>query len=191
MSTHDSIEFSWLLINKFYLLQGKVPNHDKLLVSESTYCKNNWNSENMCFSYSTDDLCDRPLTDHNYYAICAVSFISSIGSKHTQLYVSSPAISCLFVNFRDCLLRHPYRMSFLLVCSIQRRRNWRIIAIFLKSWKYAKIRPMRRQVFPVWIWLLELRLHKHSSNCFVTIWTIISIDAESCSLSSYILSTTF
>lgn len=56
-----------------YYILGKVSNHEKLLVAESSYCKNEGNAENMCFSFSTDDLCERPRTDHNYYAICAVS----------------------------------------------------------------------------------------------------------------------
>jgi len=48
-----------------------------LLEAESSACGTDGNRENMCFSFSTKDLCERPLTDHNYYAVCAVSITST------------------------------------------------------------------------------------------------------------------
>ncbi|CAG7731074.1 unnamed protein product [Allacma fusca] len=47
--------------------------NNKVHVSESMNCQNkqSGNSEGQCFSVSTEELCVYPVTDHNFYAICA------------------------------------------------------------------------------------------------------------------------
>jgi len=59
---------------QYMLALGTSPENDKLLESESMPCDQGSKTETPCFSFSTEDLCVRPHTDHNHYAICAVSF---------------------------------------------------------------------------------------------------------------------
>ncbi|ODN01116.1 Deleted in autism protein 1 [Orchesella cincta] len=60
-----------MVVDKELLIQSKAKDADKLAVSESVTCEDQGRYTKECFSYSVDDLCDRPRIDHNYYAVCA------------------------------------------------------------------------------------------------------------------------
>jgi hypothetical protein len=60
-----------VVVDKEILIKSKAKNANQLLVSESVPCEEGGNADQLCFGYLTDDLCERPLSDHNYYAICA------------------------------------------------------------------------------------------------------------------------
>lgn len=58
-------------------------------MSKSTACDDQGRYTKECFSFSVEDLCNKPRNDHNYYAICAVGpliiFFTSIGISNIGL----------------------------------------------------------------------------------------------------------
>jgi len=60
-----------IIVDKEDLILSKANDSNKLLVSESMDCEKRKGVMSKCFAFSTEDLCKRPLTDHNYYAVCA------------------------------------------------------------------------------------------------------------------------